>query len=249
MTTEFAGKHVWVTGAGRGIGREIAGRFAAEGAHVVGLDQSFSDEATAWACRLVDVARPDAVDDVCRALLTAAAPDVLVLAAGVLRLGPLESLSEDDWRTSLDVNAGGSFSFLRNLAPVFRSRRRGAVVAVASNAAHVPRVGMAAYCASKAALASLVKCAGLELAPYGVRCNLVSPGSTDTPMLRGMWANEDGAAQTIAGSMAHFKLGIPLGKIAKPAEIADAVLFLASDRASHIVLHDIVIDGGATLGA
>ncbi|VEI73501.1 2,3-dihydro-2,3-dihydroxybenzoate dehydrogenase [Serratia fonticola] len=122
-------------------------------------------------------------------------------------------------------------------------------MSIASNAAHVPRVGMAAYCASKAAMRSLCQTVGLEMAPYGVRSNLVSPGSTNTPMLRGMWEDEHGESNMIKGFPDQFKLGIPLGKIAQPQEIADAILFLASDRASHITMQDIVIDGGATLAA
>lgn len=90
---------------------------------------------------------------------------------------------------------------------------------------------------------------GLELAPYGARCNLVSPGSTDTAMQRSMWRSADGDKQVIAGDPGSFKLGIPLGKIAVPEEIASAVAFLASDLASHISLQDLVVDGGATLSA
>lgn len=132
---------------------------------------------------------------------------------------------------------------------VARRQRAGAIVSIASNAAQAPRVGMSAYCASKAALRSLCLTVGLEMAPFGVRCNLVSPGSTDTPLQRGLWQNPDAEQQTIAGFPEQFKLGIPLGKIARPREIADAVLFLASERAGHITMQDIVIDGGATLGA
>jgi len=120
---------------------------------------------------------------------------------------------------------------------------------VSSNAARVPRMQMAAYAASKAALTSLIRTAGLELASCGVRCNLVSPGSTDTAMQRGMWADDNGRARTIAGLPEQFKLGIPLQKIATPDEVANTVLFLASDLASHITLQDIVVDGGATLAA
>ena len=108
---------------------------------------------------------------------------------------------------------------------------------------------MAAYCASKAALVSLSHCVGLELAAYGVRCNVVSPGSTATPMLQAMLADAAAVERTIAGLPAQFKLGIPLGKIASPGEVANAVLFLASAQASHITLQDLVIDGGATLAA
>lgn len=108
---------------------------------------------------------------------------------------------------------------------------------------------MAVYCASKAAMRSLCLSAGLELAPLGIRCNLVSPGSTETPMLQSMLADNSARQRTIGGLPDQFKLGIPLGKIAQPADIAAAVLFLASDEAGHITLQDIVIDGGATLGA
>ena len=108
---------------------------------------------------------------------------------------------------------------------------------------------MAAYSASKAALTSLVRTAGLELAEHGVRCNLVSPGSTDTAMQRGMWHSEDARERTIVGFPEQYKLGIPLRKIATPEEVARTVLFLASDLASHITLQDIVVDGGATLAA
>jgi hypothetical protein len=98
----------------------------------------------------------------------------------------------------------------------------------------------------KAAVTSLTQTVGLELAPFGVRANLVSPGSTDTPMLRGMLPSEEAMARTIAGLPEQFKLGIPLRKVATPAEIAHTVLFLASDLASHITLQDLVVDGGAT---
>ena len=245
----FNGRQVWISGAGQGIGRQVAERFVAAGAEVVGLDLRFEAGFPARQVCL-DVADAAQVAAVCAGLLQAAPRlDVLVHAAGVLRWGNVEELSDADWRQCLDVNAGGAFNLLRQAMPVFKRQRAGAIVSIASNAAHVPRLGMAAYCASTAALVSLSHCAALELAGYGVRCNLVSPGSTDTAMLRGMWADADGAARTIAGDLSGYKLGIPLRKIATPDEIASAVLFLASDLASHITMQDLVVDGGATLAA
>ncbi|MGL4409755.1 MAG: SDR family oxidoreductase, partial [Zoogloea sp.] len=160
-----------------------------------------------------------------------------------------DSLSLEDWHACFDVNVGGPFHLLRRLVPGFKARASGAIVNIASNAAHVPRLGMAAYCASKAALVSFSHCVALELAPFGVRCNVVSPGTTDTPMLRGMGLDAEGIRRTVAGLPAQFKLGIPLAKAATPLDIAQAVVFLASPQAGHITLQDLVVDGGATLGA
>ena len=108
---------------------------------------------------------------------------------------------------------------------------------------------MAAYAASKAAATMLIRCLGLELAAAGVRCNVVSPGSTDTAMHEALWADGSAAHRSIAGSPEHFRVGIPLGRIASPADVADAVLFLASDRARHITMQDLLADGGASLPA
>ncbi|HEA3088839.1 TPA: 2,3-dihydro-2,3-dihydroxybenzoate dehydrogenase [Aeromonas salmonicida] len=249
MAFDFSGKRVWVTGAGRGIGREVAEQFVAAGAAVVGLDLAFPEAGYPYAPRLLDIGDATAVNACCAALLADGGLDVLVNGAGVLRLGPTENLSDQDWHDCMTVNATGVFYLLRALVPHFKAQRCGAIVTIGSNAAHVPRMQMAAYCASKAAVTSLTQTVGLELAPFGVRVNLVSPGSTDTPMLRGMLPDEGAMARTIAGLPDQFKLGIPLRKIATPAEIANTVLFLASDLASHITLQDLVVDGGATLSA
>ncbi|MNN77143.1 2,3-dihydro-2,3-dihydroxybenzoate dehydrogenase [compost metagenome] len=93
------------------------------------------------------------------------------------------------------------------------------------------------------------KCLGLEYADHHIRCNVVSPGSTDTAMQRDLWHNGNGEQAVISGSPEMFKLGIPLGRIALPGDIADAVAFLTSDNARHITMHDLRIDGGATLGS
>ncbi len=246
----FHGRRIWVTGAGQGIGRAVAEGFARLGGEVVGLDRAFPACDYGYRTHVLDVGDAAAVRQACAELLAPGQGiDVLASVAGILRLGAIVALSLADWDDSLRVNVSGAFYLLRELLPRFRAQGRGAVVAVSSNATRVPRMQMAAYAASKAALTSLIRTAGLELASCGVRCNLVSPGSTDTAMQRGMWADDSGRARTIAGLPEQFKLGIPLQKIATPDEVANTVLFLASDLASHITLQDIIVDGGATLAA
>ena len=253
----FEGRQVWVTGAGRGIGHQIALAFRQLGARVTGIDRSFDREEAGPAGKRypfrtvsMDITDRPRIATVCQQLLTEMPRiDVLVNAAGVLRLGTLDSTTVEDWQASFDINVSGVFYLLRELMPQFRLQGAGSIVNVASNAARVPRMNMLAYCASKSALVGMSHCAALELAQYGVRCNVVSPGSTDTPMLRAMLPDEAGLRRTIEGLPEQFKLGIPLRKIATAREVANTVLFLASDLASHITMQELVVDGGATLAA
>ncbi|EPE1850742.1 2,3-dihydro-2,3-dihydroxybenzoate dehydrogenase EntA [Cronobacter dublinensis] len=250
MTQDFSGQTVWVTGAGKGIGYATARAFAQAGATVTGFDLAFPHADYPFACETLDVADAAGVAAVCQRLLRDDARlDVLVNAAGILRMGATDALALDDWQQTFAVNVGGAFNFFQQTMATFRAQKRGAIVTVASDAAHTPRIGMSAYGASKAALKSLALTVGLELASCGVRCNLVSPGSTDTDMQRTLWHSDDAEQQRIRGFAEQFKLGIPLGKIAQPQEVANTILFLASDLASHITLQDLVIDGGSTLGA
>ncbi|EAU0183817.1 TPA: 2,3-dihydro-2,3-dihydroxybenzoate dehydrogenase [Salmonella enterica] len=247
---DFSDKTVWVTGAGKGIGYATALAFVDAGARVIGFDREFTQENYSFATEVMDVADAAQVAQVCqRVLQKTPRLDVLVNAAGILRMGATDALSVDDWQQTFAVNVGGAFNLFSQTMAQFRRQQGGAIVTVASDAAHTPRIGMSAYGASKAALKSLALTVGLELAGYGVRCNVVSPGSTDTDMQRTLWVSEDAEQQRIRGFGEQFKLGIPLGKIARPQEIANTILFLASDLASHITLQDIVVDGGSTLGA
>ncbi|EMZ1867809.1 2,3-dihydro-2,3-dihydroxybenzoate dehydrogenase EntA [Salmonella enterica] len=247
---DFSDKTVWVTGAGKGIGYATALAFVDAGARVFGFDREFTQENYPFATEVMDVADAAQVAQVCqRVLQKTPRLDVLVNAAGILRMGATDALSVDDWQQTFAVNVGGAFKLFSQTMAQFRRQQGGAIVTVASDAAHTPRIGMSAYGASKAALKSLALTVGLELAGCGVRCNVVSPGSTDTDMQRTLWVSEDAEQQRIRGFGEQFKLGIPLGKIARPQEIANTILFLASDLASHITLQDIVVDGGSTLGA
>ena len=126
-----------------------------------------------------------------------------------------------------------------------------AVTVIASNAAGVPRHGMGVYAASKAAASSLTRSLGLEVAGTGIRCNVVNPGSTDTAMQRDYWGDDPGAGRrrVLAGDLSTARLGIPLGRIASPADVAEVVVFLSSPQARHVILQEIYVDGGATLHA
>ncbi|GAA2614474.1 2,3-dihydro-2,3-dihydroxybenzoate dehydrogenase [Paractinoplanes durhamensis] len=243
-----------VTGAGQGIGRAVAVGFAAEGYRVAALDRDakgverLAAEHDGITGYVADVTDPKRIEEVVEFVERRGPIEVLANVAGILRTGEVTGFSDQDWLDTFAVNAGGVFNASRAVARRMTGRGRGAIITVSSNAAGVPRAGMAAYAASKAAATMFTKSLGLELAPYGVRCNVVAPGSTDTPMQRQLWT-EDGPSAVIAGSPAAFRTGIPLGRIAEPEDIADAVLFLASSRARHITMHDLYVDGGATLRA
>src|SRR5690606_8085794 len=103
------------------------------------------------------------------------------------------------------------------------------------------------YAASKPASHMFTRCLGLELGPYGIRCDIVAPGSTLTPMQTGMWVDESGADAVPGGSLETFKRGLPRGRLAVPDNVADSVLFLLSEQAAHITMATLYVDGGATL--
>ncbi|GAA3191495.1 2,3-dihydro-2,3-dihydroxybenzoate dehydrogenase [Dactylosporangium siamense] len=254
----LAGRTALVTGAARGIGAAVTRALAAQGARVVGVDLDLPGvDRLAGDLRrrghdvhgrALDVRDTAAVEDLVGAVEDTLGPiDVLVNVAGILRTGAVLDLVDGAWQELLDVNLGGVVRCSRAVAGPMAARGRGAIVTVASNAAGVPRMRMAAYAASKAAAAHFTRCLGLELAGRGVRCNVVSPGSTDTPMLR-MLGDSPGAVEAaVRGRPELFKTGIPLGRVAAPDDVAAAVLFLASDHARHITMQDLYVDGGAAL--
>ncbi|MBM7773078.1 2,3-dihydro-2,3-dihydroxybenzoate dehydrogenase [Actinokineospora baliensis] len=253
----FGDRVAVVTGAGQGIGAAVVAALAAEGATVaaVDLDQvrvaAVAAEHQAQGRRVrpypADVSHADAVERVVTQVEDVLGPiDVLVNVAGVLRPGPVVKSTDEDWLSTFAVNSDGVFFFSRAVARRMVPRAAGVIVTVGSNAVGVPRMDMAAYAASKAAATMFTRCLGLELAQHGIRCNVVSPGSTDTAMQRSLWTG-DGARRVIEGSPESFRVGIPLGRIADSADIADAVLFLASEQARHITMQNLYVDGGATL--
>ncbi|MEU9416601.1 2,3-dihydro-2,3-dihydroxybenzoate dehydrogenase [Streptomyces sp. NPDC048272] len=248
-----------VTGAAGGIGREVALALGRRGVFVAAVDRdpvALGRAVEEWVDHGVKaVAFPTDVTSSAEVERTVAAAESelgpiehLVNAAGILRLGQARAFTDEDWNATFAVNATGVFHVSRAVVNRMAERGRGSLVTVASNAAGTPRTDMAAYAASKAAATMFTKSLGLEVARHGIRCNVVAPGSTDTPMLRSMWHDESGPRGSIEGHGDSYRVGIPLGRLAQPRHIADAVVFLLSDEAAHITLHTLTVDGGATLG-
>lgn len=248
-----------VTGAASGIGLAVASllcrrgkRVAAwdvDGARLVqrmaALQEETRGELRAYPVDVSDGARVEA--GVAEVEAQLGPIEGVAHVAGILRMGSALTLEPDAWKACFATNAGGVFHVTRAVARRMLERRSGSIVVVASNAAHTPRVDMAAYAASKAAALMFTRCLGLELASAGVRCNVVCPGSTDTPMQRAFWGEQSGPEQTIRGNLALHRLGIPLGRIAAPDDVAESVLFLLSEAARHVTLQALTVDGGATL--
>ena len=253
--SEFENKIAIVSGAAQGIGQSVADALLNAGAHVVELDirfpstgLKFDNNRKSYQLGL-DVTNSEAVTKAIQAIETTIGPiDHLANIAGILRMGALTETTDTDWSHTFNVNTTGAFNMCRAVARVMIPRQRGAIVAVSSNSSSVPRMNMGSYCASKAATTQLIKCFGLELAQYNIRCNIVSPGSTDTHMQRQLWEGPCDAQKVIRGSLDTHRIGIPLQKIASTESIAHSVMFLLSDDASHMTMANTIVDGGATLG-
>lgn len=234
----LAGRTVVVTGAGGGIGQELARGFAEAGARVVVLDRDTDatgplaealPDAVALACDVTDE------DAVARAALEIEA-DVLVNNAAILRPGPLESVSIADWQRMLDVNLTGYLRCAQAFGRGMLARGRGALVHVASIAATQPQPASGAYSPSKAAIAMLSRQLAHEWGPRGVRSNVVSPGLVRTPLSEPFYADEP--------TRLRREGMVPLRRIGQAQDIADAAVYLASDRAGYVTGQEIVVDGG-----
>lgn len=235
--------HALVTGASGAIGQAVTRVLAREGYAVTAADLPATETTRPHRFLPLDVTDERSVEAAVAAAWEASGPiDVLVNGAGVLASGPALEEKIDVWDRLFSVNARGVFLVSQCVGRRMAERASGSIVTIASNAGTVPRSGMAAYAASKAAASSITRSLGLELARSGVRCNVVAPGTTQSPMIEGLGTE----AEFIAGFPDSFKSGIPLGRIAEPDDIAEVVAFVASERARHMTLQEVVVDGGAS---
>jgi NAD(P)-dependent dehydrogenase (short-subunit alcohol dehydrogenase family) len=249
-----AGKVALVTGAASGLGAETARRLAAQGASVMLTDLAV-EAGEAVVAEILErggqatflshdvTSETDWAGVVAGSVERFGRLDVLVNNAGISG-GPFELMTHalEDWRRILSVNLDGVFLGLRHAGPAIAASGGGSVINLSSILGKVAMPGAAAYCASKGAVLMLTKAAALEWAPQHIRVNSVHPGFIDTPMVSGaIHRSENGNEMREMIISRHA-----LGRMGEPREIADAVVFLASDESSFMTGSELVVDGGYT---
>jgi len=235
----FKNKVAIVTGAAHGIGRGIADAFLAEGAQVVYSDLTPikdlpADNAVFIAC---DVSQTKQVDDLVKqAIDKFGKVDILVNNAGVYPFKPFLAMSEAEWDRVININLKGVFLCSQAVAKIMPSG--GKIINISSIASFVGFEGLAHYCASKGGINAMIRAMALELAPKKINVNAVAPGAIDVRDDNAP-SNDEANKKTISA--------IALGRMGLPKDIADTVVFLASDKADYITGQTIVVDGGYTL--
>lgn len=249
----FTNKIAIVTGASSGIGKATALAFAREHGSVVAVGRR-RDELDAVVDAIesagghasavdIDLTTPDAPARIVGTAIDAfGAIDVVVNAAGIIGFGTIENTSDDAWDQMLDINVRAPFRLIRAAAPHL-IERRGAVVNVSSVNGLRSFPGLLSYCVSKSAIDQLTRCAALELASKHVRVNGVNPGVTVSNLHRRAGLQEE----QYAAFLERSKETHPLGRPGRPDDIAELILFLASDRSSWMTGETIAIDGGRHL--
>jgi NAD(P)-dependent dehydrogenase (short-subunit alcohol dehydrogenase family) len=251
------GKTALITGASRNIGRAIALAFAAEGANLVLNTRVNREEleAVAAECRktgvravpvLADIADAAAVEAmVARGLAELGAIDVLVSNAAIRPHQAVTETSLEDWHRVLAVNLHSAFYLARAVVPAMKERRRGSIIAIGGQSSLTGRPNTAAVTAAKTGLLGFVRALAAELGPFGIRANMVVPGFIDTERRYAEWYPE--FRQAPPGAPEQLKQ-IPLGRLGRPEDIADACVFLASDASAYVTGDAMRVMGGRIIG-
>jgi 3-oxoacyl-[acyl-carrier protein] reductase len=253
----LSGRSALITGASRNIGRAIALAFAAEGADLVLNTRVNREEleAVAAECRkagvrvvtaLADVADAAAVQAmVTRGLGELGAIDVLVSNAAIRPHKSLTDTTLEEWHHVLGVNLHSTFYLARAVVPAMKERLRGSIIALGGLSSVTGRPNTAAVTTAKTGLLGLVRALAAELGPFGIRANMVMPGYIDTERRYAEWYPE--FKQTPPGSPEQLKQ-IPLGRLGRPEDIADACVFLASDASAYVTGDTMRVMGGRFIG-
>lgn len=255
----FVGQVAVITGAGSGIGKACALRFAQEGANVLCLDvNDANNEATAEECRRhgvetlfmhCDVTREEDIERAVQAAMERWGHiDVLVAAAGIYRGAPLPEVSLKQWQLVIDVNLTGVFLSNRAVVPIMMKQRSGSIINISSMAGKTSWPASAEYSASKSGVIGLTRSVAMELAPYGATANAICPGNTRTEMV-------EYVAATIAARegispeewLSQRAKDCPMGRFAEPWEIAGVAAFLASEDSRYLTGQAIEVDGGMVM--
>jgi len=247
---DLQGKVVIITGAGRGMGKSHALKFAENGAKVVVSDiqkeecekvaneiKEKGGEALAIKC---DVSQKEEVEKMVKETIKNWGKiDVLVNNAGIADFKPFLEMTEEDWEKTININLKGYFLCAKACAKEMVKIKSGVIINIASVAMGQVGIGfpnLVHYCATKGGITAMTEAMALELAPYNIRVNAVSPGAIDTPMVDPLKADQ----KTIEGLLAR----IPMNRMGKSEEVSNLVLFLASDVSSYMTGSTVVIDGG-----